>query len=509
MDRTVRYNRREFLKNSGLTAAMLAAGGCSKLVKNAGSRRPPNLLVFLADDLGYGDLSCYGHPFIRTPNLDRLAREGMLFTDFYSASSICSPSRCGLLTGRFPYRAGVYHLAGKTVHLREKEITVAEQLKETGYKTFFAGKWHLGKLDDKHPTPGDQGFEYWFATMHNDGPRNPSNFFRNGRRLGELRGWYCELVVDEAIGWLKKHNHNKPFFMEICSHEPHTALDPPANYKKMYDKPEVRELEETLEYGRVPRYPGDNSPEQKRFYYGTVTQLDAAFGRLLRELDRMGLRQNTLVLFTSDNGPEYPGGSTSWDRTRELCGGTPGKLRGMKRYLYEGGIRIPGIVRWPERIRAGSKCRVPAGSVDILPTFCELAGAEVPSARTIDGVSIAPLFTGGPVNRTKPLCWNINFTGTPNMTIRVADYVLVGFASSPSEGQTLMEWIKRAKIERFEMYNVRKDRRQEMELSEKEPARFAKLVSQMKQLWAELQNAGPIWEGYKGSIKPAQLEVKP
>jgi arylsulfatase A len=139
--------------------------------------------VFLTDDLGYGDLGCYGHPFIKTPNLDDLAAEGMRLTDCYSAAPICSPARAGLLTGRCSYRTGVYHLAGNRVHLRAQEKTIAELLQDGGYATCFLGKWHLGSFDGRHPLPGDQGFDHWFATEVNsfDGPQNPKNFVRNGK----------------------------------------------------------------------------------------------------------------------------------------------------------------------------------------------------------------------------------------------------------------------------------------------------------------------------------------
>jgi arylsulfatase A len=497
-----RTSRREFIKSS---AAALLAGGCGGLPAGVPGRPRPNFLLFLADDLGYGDLGCYGHPFMKTPCLDRLAEQGMLFTDFYAPAPICSPSRAAVLTGQFPYRLGVYHLAGGTVHLPGRQVTVAELLRNAGYRTFFAGKWHLGRLDGSHPTPGDHGFDHWFASEVNDGPRNPRNFIRNGRPVGELTGWNCDIIVDEASRWLNNRDRSRPFFMEICSHEPHNICDPPERYKAMYDTPPVRKLEKTLEYGRVARYPADNTAEQKRFYYGTVTQLDAAFGRLMQAMEESGAADNTVVVFTSDNGPEYPGGSTGWDRNRDLCGGTPGPLRGMKRHLYEGGIRVPGIVRWPARVAAGSVCAEAAGGIDLLPTFCELAGAAPPAGAAVDGLSIAPLLAGRGMNRTSPLCWNINYTSTPNMAMRAGDHVIVGFASPPDNGQTLMEWIKSSNLERFEMYDVRKDPGQRVELSAAQPARFERLASRMRRLWAELQIAGPVWEGYKGRIKPVQL----
>jgi arylsulfatase A len=489
----------------------LAGAGCGALSSGRavspagrGGTPRPNVVVVLTDDLGYGDLGCYSHPFIRTPNLDNFAAEGMRLTDCYSAAPICSPARAGLLTGRCSYRTGVYHLAGNKVHLRAQEKTIAELLHDAGYATCFLGKWHLGSFDGRHPLPGDQGFDHWFATEVNsfDGPQNPEKFVRNGNEVGQTKGWYCDVVVDEAVDWLKKRRPDQPFFLEICTHEPHTPLDPPAQYRRMYDTPQVRKLEKSLNYGSVPRYPEDNTPQEKRYYYGTVTQLDSAFGRLMEALDEMGLAENTLVIFTSDNGPEYPGGSTRVDSIRRRSAGTPGNLRGMKRHLYEGGIRVPGIIRWPKRIKPGWVCAEPISSVDFLPTLCELAGAQVPTDRILDGVSITPVFEGKRLQRTRPLCWNINYTGVPNMAMRMGDEVLLGFAEKPAAGQRIMEWVKTTKMARFELYNLRTDVSQKIDLASHKTEHLQSLIDQMNQLWRELQREGPTWPS-AGGIKPA------
>ncbi|MHC4387174.1 MAG: sulfatase family protein [Planctomycetota bacterium] len=505
----LRHTRRDFLKAMGLCTASLVTSGCMETPEpRAGEdRHPPgrpNVVIFLADDLGYGDLACYGHPFIKTPSLDKLAAEGMKLTDCYAAAPICSPSRAALLTGRFSYRAGVYHLAGKTAHLRNQEKTIAELLKEAGYATCFLGKWHLGKLDGTHPTPSDQGFDHWFATEVNsfDGPLNPKNFLCNGKDVGETKGWYCDVVVQEATDWLKKRKPDRPFFIEICTHEPHTPLAPAPEYMKQYDTPQVRALEKKLGYGDVPRYPLDNLPEEKRYYYGTVTQLDAAFGRLMNELDDMDLRDNTLVIFTSDNGPEYPGGSTRVDPLRRRAAGTPGELRGMKRHLYEGGIRVPGIIRWPRGIEPGSVSSEPISSVDFLPTLCEMSGAKLPTDRALDGVDISPAFSGESLKRTRPLCWNINFTGVPNMAMRTGDEVLLGFAQPPEPDQKLMDWIKSAELDRFELYNLKTDISQKIDLARHRTKHLHSLINRMKELWRQLQHEGPTWPAY-GRTKPA------
>ena len=496
-------NRREFLKFAG-TAAVSAT--LSPVLSRAGVEKGsgrPNVIVFLADDLGYGDLGCYGHPFIKTPNLDRFAAQGMRFTECYAAAPICSPSRAALLTGRVSYRVGVYHLAGESVHLRTQERTIAELLRPAGYATCFLGKWHLGELDGSDPTPEQQGFDHWFATRANCFPKNPADFIRNGAALGEIKGSYCEIVVDEAIDWLRQIESSRPFFIELCTSEPHTPVAPPAEFAAMYEDSKIEKLAKKIKYGRIDRNPNiDNAPAQRRQYYGTVTQLDAAFGKLMKALDEMKRSENTIVIFTSDNGPEFPGGSTRIDLLRNRSWGTPGKLRGMKRHLYEGGIRVAGIIRWPRRIKRAGVCGEAISSVDFLPTICEACGVDVPGDRVIDGVSIISAFDGKKLKRTRPLCWNINYTGVPNMAMRVGDEVLLGFADEPKPGQSLMEWIKGSTLARFELYNVQTDVMQSIDLAKERSAHLDLLIGQMRRLWREIREEGPTW-GHLGRIKPA------
>ena len=325
----------------------------------------PNIVVFLADDLGYGDLGCYGNPIIKTPDIDKFAQEGVLLTDCHSGGTVCSPSRAALLTGRNPYRLGFYNILGGSTYLKSKEITIAEILKTKGYTTCFVGKWHLSVLEKKkvnEPGPGDQGFDYWMGTTHNafDGPANTKEFIRNGVPVGQVNGWFCDVIVDEASYWLReKRDKTKPFFLYVASHEPHTPIAPPKQYSEMYDTPGVDSLEKTINYGYIRRPKRDISVNKKE-YYGTVTQLDNAFGRLLRTIDSLGLRDNTIIFITSDNGPENPVTNEEslgkWtDPIRDNCFGTPGIYKGMKRFVYEGGHRVPGIVRYPGIIPAGTK----------------------------------------------------------------------------------------------------------------------------------------------------------
>jgi len=224
--------------------------------------KPTNFVVFLTDDLGWGDLACYGHPVIKTPNLDKFAKQGMRFTQSYSACGVCSPSRSSILTGRTPYRNGVWRWipGGHQVHLRTSEITSAELLKEKGYVTCHVGKWHLnGKFNSKdQPQPDAHGFDHWMATQNNAAPnhRNPRNFVRNGKEVGELEGYSAPLVVEEGIRWLKeKRDPKKPFFLNVWTHEPHLPIESDPKFMELYkefDDDGIRSITETLRKSITP-----------------------------------------------------------------------------------------------------------------------------------------------------------------------------------------------------------------------------------------------------------------
>lgn len=449
----------------------------------------PNILVFLVDDLGYGDLACYGHPFMITPNLDRLAEEGMRFTDFHSGAPICSPSRVALLTGRTPYRVGIWMNAPNT-YMQDSELTIAEMLKGEGYQTFFTGKWHMSSMAMGQPSPGDQGFDQWMI-------RSSGKFQTHKGDVPYKDGASCFEVVDYSIDMLKSRNNKKPFFLEVCIREPHTPLTPPQQYMDLYDNDRVRYLEKTIKYGRVlrPAYVDENSSELARYYYGTVTQLDEAFGKLMSTLEELGVSDNTIVIFTSDNGPEHP--VTHKNHERDRSWGTPGDFRGMKRFLYEGGHRVPAIVRWPGIIRPGSVSHALAGAVDLMPTLCEITGAEKPHA-TLDGTNILPVLKGYPFNREQPLYWNIPYTHAPNMGMRLGNYALLGYFDPPNEEKNnLQDWVKTTGLKSFELYNLENDPKQEVDLKDREHAMFVLMRDRMREVFRDIQEDGPTWPGYK------------
>lgn len=501
-------DRRTFIRRLAAAGALSALPGLVGCARLASAR--PSFLVFLADDLGYGDLASYGHPILRTPNLDAFAGQGTRFTDFHSAGTVCSPSRAALLTGRNPYRSGLYYIAEAGMHLQRDEVTIATLLRDAGYDTCFVGKWHLSRFDRDAtaPTPGDHGFDWWFATAVNafEGPEDPTTFWRNGEKVGPVDGWYCDVIVDEALTWLRNRpDPERPFFLEVCSHEPHTPVEPPEEYAARYDGALVDSLERGIAYGGVARPPHDVAPN-KRYYYGTVEQLDAAFGRLIAGLDAQGLEDDTLVLFTSDNGPESPvnleESRGEWeDPSRDRALGTPGPWRGMKRFPYEGGHRVPGLARWPGRVPAGAVSHELVNATDLLPTIAELAGIAVPADRTIDGTSVVPVLEGGTVRRDRPVFWlfpaheDTHYL-MPHMAMREGSLTLLGWLEPKDPDRRIMEWIKSARLERFALFDLATDSTQEYDLSQVRPDDLVRLRAGMEAFWAELQAEGPDWPGW-------------
>jgi arylsulfatase A-like enzyme len=353
----------------GCALTMLVATACKQDVRE-GPKGPPNLLLILVGDLGYGDLAAYGHPIVKTPNIDKLVQEGIKYTQYYAPSPLCSPSRAGLLTGRTPYRTGIrsWIPAGADVHLGKKEITFANLLKEKGYETAIMGKLHLngGAEMSDHPQARDMGFDYSFVipggwaqnkqveTKPADGSLRrgkiyPDNFWRNGKPVGETEKFSGELVSDEVTSWLEvEHEVGDPFFLYVAFSEVHTPIASPKQYLDQYadyisdfakENPDLYHWD----WGNQPyRGPGE--------YYANISFLDAQVGEIMDKLEAMGELDNTIVLFTSDNGPVTRESRKPWELN---MAGETGGLRGRKDNLLEGGIRVPAIVRYPDMIEAG------------------------------------------------------------------------------------------------------------------------------------------------------------
>jgi arylsulfatase A-like enzyme len=425
----------------------------------------PNFIIILADDLGYGDIRAFGHPKIKTPNLDRLAAEGMRLTNCYAGMPVCSPSRAALMTGRAPQREGIndWIPENSPAHLKREAVTIAGLLKGAGYATALSGKWHLNStLDGSQPTPGDHGFDHWFATQNNALPshENPRNFIRNGKPAGLLEGYSSTLIVNEAIDWLGRRKGSQPFFLYVAFHAPHEKVATADEFVK--------------QYAGVAR----NADEAQ--YFGNIAQLDHEVGRLLDALEKSGRSKSTFIFFSSDNGPEtlmrYPNAKRSY--------GSPGENRGMKLHLYEGGIRVPGIIRYPGVVKPGSASEEPVRNTDLLPTLCDLAGVKPPADRAIDGVSLRPLLEGKiegpPLNRAAPLYWQYDRAVTssdnnlpaPKFAIRAGDWKLLAYAG----------------FEKYELYNLKSDSGEQRDLAVAEPQRVAAMAEQMRRLHGEINS---------------------
>jgi len=458
--------------------ALLATLTCCLFLLASGfAQERPNILIVLCDDLGYGDIGPYGNEVIQTPHLDAFAKESLLFTDCYSAAPNCSPSRTGLMTGRTPWRVGVHNWIPfmSPMHVSEEEITVATLLRDAGYSTCHSGKWHLNGMFNLpgQPQPDDHGFDHWFSTQNNALPnhRNPYNFVRNGIPVGPLEGYAGHLVVEEANQWLREgRDKEKPFFLFLCLHEPHEPIASAPEYEALYEQFE--------------------DPAQ-RAHHGNLTQLDAAFGELMAELDAQGLRENTLVFFTSDNGPAITGIHPY---------GSSGPLRDKKGATYEGGIRVPGILRWPGHTEAGSVSHEPISGVDVLPTLCEIAGITPPHDRALDGASFLPALKGGKVARTQPLYWQFNRAKSEvKVAMRDGDWKLLAQLTGPQVTRgadiTAEENIsyKTAELTGFELYNLSQNIDESVELSHQEPERLEAMKEKMVAIYTEVRSESPTW----------------
>ena len=434
----------------------------------AATTKPPNILIVYVDDLGFGDLASFGHHTIETPNLDKLAGEGMRLTGYYAPSPLCSPSRAGLLTGRTPFRTGIESWIPEDteVQLGPREITLATLLKRRGYDTFLAGKWHLngGLSNANHTQPDDHGFDHWlalhaFPIPHNE---NPTNFYRNGEPLGRIEGFTADIVIDEAIRWLNdRPAAPPPFFMYVAMIEPHSTISNPDSFNARYAR-FTRGKPDPIPSG-LPKPPSNLVARGPGEYYANITYLDHQLGRLLRHLDERGLASSTFVFFASDNGPV----TTDWRHWYEInLYGSTGGLRGRKADLYEGGIRVPAIVRYPGVVKSGSESDSPISGYDILPTLASLVGFDVPADRPIDGEDVSPVLEGEPFQRARPLYWE--FDGDR------------GFRYALRDGRWKL--LADADLERVRLFDLEVDPFEVQDRAAGEPERVRQLLASLKAL---------------------------
>ncbi len=455
-----------FILSVALTTCGLAADARSV------PHRKPNLVLILADDLGYGDLGCFGGDLARTPNLDRLAAGGARLTDFYVNAPVCSPSRASLLTGRVPQRHGLTNVIETNDHatrLALDEVLLPQLLRQSGYASGIIGKWHVGEPPPARPNA--RGFDYFFGGLlggmdyfkHSFGSyghdlwRNQQEVFRDGEYITGLIG-------EEADKFITAHR-TQPFFLFVSFTAPHTAIDE-RNRFSQYQAP-ARLLKPEAPEGEPPggEMPGGDLNDAVK-YRAMVTALDEVVGRLLAALRGNGLEKNTLVLFLSDNGP---------DPNPKLVG-SAGPLRGSKHTLWEGGIRVPAIAWWPGRIPAGVVRRSYAIGADFFATALALAGVNKPGDLALDGRDIMPLLVSGAPGKSRDLYWSY-----------VRDTLRISRERALRRGK--WKWLN------GELYDLETDQGERRDLAARHPRLAATLETAWKTWVAQFPREARRWEG--------------
>lgn len=500
MKKPARITLRRFLNRTATILVFLAIIPAPGLAALADT--PPNVIIIFTDDQGYGDLGCYGSPLIRTPHLDRMAREGRRFTSFYSANSVCSPSRAALLTGCYPTRVSVPDVLwpNSSHGLHPDEITIADLLKERGYATTCIGKWHLG--DKPHMLPTRQGFDSYFGIpFSNDMFIDPGMnlagdiLLREGMTVERIRkekpqdDWVplmrdeevveypCDQTTltrrytEEAVKFIRA-NRSKPFFIYLPHTMPHIPLFASDKFK---------------------------GTSERGLYGDVIEEIDWGVGEILNVLKELELDERTLVIFTSDNGP--------WDLS-DGRGGSAGPLRGYKFETYEGGMRVPCIMRWPGKIPANTVSFEVAGTIDLLPTIARLAGAGVPDDRVIDGKDIWPLMSGTADART-PHDAYFYYQGNQLEAVRSGNWKLrrVGAAELQSVQEKASqlkdlapkhrELIRRVvdkfgNVNEVQLFNLQQDVSETRNLADKHPDIVRRLIDTMNRFDRDLKaNARP------------------
>ncbi len=448
--------RREFIKSAGLATA--AFGQVPSSFAGSSPSKKPNIIFIMADDLGYGDLGCYGQKKIKTPHLDRLAKAGLRFTQHYSGSTVCAPSRCSLMTGLHTghtYIRGNREIQPEGQHpIPADTVTVAKILKQAGYTTGCMGKWGLGGPDSSG-APNKQGFDRWFGYLCQRQAHRfyPTHLWRNDEKIELGKKQYShDLIAEESLQFIED-NRDNPFFLYLPFTIPHAELNAPEDSMKEYRG----KFEEKPFAGR-----GNYGPQEapKAAYAAMVTRMDRDVGRIAALLKKLGIDKNTLIMFTSDNGPHHEGGNDPhfFDSN--------GPLRGIKRDLYEGGIRAPMIAYWPGTIEAGSVSDHISAFWDILPTFAELGGAKVPGG--IDGISMLPALTGKTRKQKKHdfMYWEFHVSGSRGIkqAVRMGDWKAVRTAL----GKPL------------ELYNLKNDLGETKNIADRHPKVIAKIENYLK-----------------------------
>lgn len=439
-------NRRQFLALAGGSAAGLSLAGCAT---TAGKRaKRPNVVLIVADDLGYGELSAQGSKDILTPHIDSIARNGVRFTDGYVTCPVCSPTRAGLLTGRYQQRFGHEFNPGpmgsesQAFGLPLTETTLPQRMKQLGYATGMVGKWHLGTRDGYYPT--DRGFDEFFgflggAHSYVNARADSKNPILRGKTVVTELGYTTDEFAREACDFIDRH-HAHPFFLYV----PFNAVHGPMDALEKYMAP----------FGSIHN-------EKRRTFAGMLAALDAGVGSILAKLNETGLTDDTLVIFISDNGGPTPQTSSKND-----------PLRGFKTQVLEGGIRVPFMMQWPGRIPAGTTFTDPVVSLDVVPTVIAAVGAELGAPSTCDGVDLLPYVAGQRAGAPhEALFWRQG----ENFAVRKGDYKLVLQAGEP-----------------LSLYNLADDIHEDHNLAAKLP----EMAKELKAVWDawNAHNIKPLWE---------------
>ncbi len=457
------YTRRNFLKTAGTTAASLAISGC--VLAREKTTNKPNILMILVDDLGYGDLSSYGAKDMKTPNIDKLIASGMRFDNFYANCPVCSPTRASLLTGRYPDLVGVpgvirTHLTNNWGYMAPQAVLLPKLLNRAGYHTAIVGKWHLG-LESPN-TPNERGFDHFHGFLgdmmddYYNHRRHGNNYMRLNNKEIDPKGHATELFTQWAVDYINSRTGSgRPFFLYLAYNAPHTPIQPPADWIKRIKNRE------------------NNISDRRAKLVALIEHMDDGIGRVTAALKNSSQSPNTLIIFTSDNGGQLNVGANN------------GPLRAGKQDMYEGGIREPMCAVWPNRVESRSRSNRVALTMDLYPTICDAAGADI--AHKIDGRSILPTLLG----RDQPeedrfLFWvrreGGRYGGRAYYAARYGDYKLV--QNSP--------------FEPLELYNLKDDPREQNPLDKKHRM-YQRLFTALRN---HIIEAGAVpWEKYPVEIK--------
>ncbi|MSU51316.1 MAG: sulfatase [Opitutus sp.] len=421
-----------FVHSTRLLPVIAALLSLALLTARIVAASQPNLVIFYADDLGWGELGCQGNNEIPTPNIDSIAKNGIRFTNGYVAATYCSPSRAGLMTGRYPTRFGhEFNSVANTVGLRRDQTTIATRLKALGYATIAVGKWHLGNQPENRPTK--RGFDEFFGTLNNTPFFHPTNFVdsrlsEDVRAVTDPNFYTTDAYCERALDWLEK-NKSKPYFLYLPFNAQHAPLQAPKKY-----------------LDRFPKV----ADEKRQLFSAMMAAMDDAIGRVLGKIRAMGHEENTIIYFISDNG-----GPTDSTTSKN------GPLRGFKMTTFEGGPRIPYLMQWKGKIPAGKVYDFPVMNLDVLPTIVTAAGGKIDQSWKLDGVDLMPYLTGA--NSARPhqtLYWRYG----PQWAIRHGDMKLV--VSKGGSGKP-------------ELYNLVADIGESKDLAGAQPAK----VKELQALW--------------------------